>query len=154
MCLYHLKNWLQTENRKQTDSGVYIELLTNQCDSRTGVAGVVLAILGLALLSIIIFLGVCNSQQIVLHCTTTWRQPGLDRGFVDRLQKLVTNKQTNRKQKTNRQRCLQSCSRNLKFHITKTKHELSCFQVGVPHLNRPLLPSVVKPLFEVSLCES
>ena len=55
-----------------------------------------LAILGLALLSIIIFLGVCNSQQIVLHCTTTWRQPGLDRGFVDRLQKLATN----RKQKT------------------------------------------------------
>ena len=58
-----------------------------------------MAILGLALLSIIIFLGVCNTQQIVLHCTTTWRQPGLDRGFVDRLQKLATNKQTeNRKQ--------------------------------------------------------
>jgi hypothetical protein len=57
-----------------------------------------LAILGLALLSIIIFLGVGNIQQIVLHCTTTWRQPGLDRGFVDRLQKLATN----RKQKTNR----------------------------------------------------
>ena len=56
-----------------------------------------MAILGLALLSIIIFLGVCNTQQIVLHCTTTWLQPGLDRGFVDRLQKLATE---NRKQKT------------------------------------------------------
>ena len=41
-----------------------------------------------------------NCLLFKLHCTTTWRQPGLDRGFVDRLQKLATNKQTENKQKT------------------------------------------------------
>ena len=109
-----------------------------------------MAILGLALLSIIIFLGVCNTQQIVLHCTTTWRQPGLDRGFVDRLQKLVTNKQTNRKQTDSGVYRVAPTTKN----FISQKNELSCFKVGVPHPNRPLLLLVVKPLFEVSLFES
>ena len=38
-----------------------------------------------------------HCQLFVLHSTATWHQPGLGRGFVDKFQKLATNRnQTDR----------------------------------------------------------
>ena len=53
----------------------------NKYDSRTGVAEVGLAILGLALLSVLIFLGVGNTQQVVIYCTLTSHNLGLSEMF-------------------------------------------------------------------------
>jgi hypothetical protein len=66
------------------------------------------------------------------------------------IQKLVTNKQTNRKQTDSGVYRVAPTTKN----FISQKNELSCFKVGVPHPNRPLLLLVVKPLFEVSLFES
>jgi hypothetical protein len=73
-----------------------------QHNSRTGVAEVWLVIWGLAVLSILIFPGDGNTQQIVVHCTTTWYQTGLSGDFVD----MFPNWLQTDKQKTDRQRCL------------------------------------------------
>ena len=47
--------------------------------------------MGLALVSILLVIGVGNIQYThcqlsVLFCTTTWSQPGLSRGFIDKFQ--------------------------------------------------------------------
>ena len=48
---------------------------------------------GLAMVTIPIFPVLC-SRKCVLHCTT-WHQPYISRGFIDKYQKLATQKKQN-----------------------------------------------------------